>query len=260
MNCKVLLADQHEICRAGLKSLLQGLNGLTVCSEAGDGRETLLQAKQFNPDILMANLKLPKANGLVIARRLLKIGSRLKLLIIVETISMNVIRDLLQAGVQGIVSKADPASDIVDAIEALRHNRTYFPRYVERAILEGYLHPKAHRQSIGDLTVREHEILQQLAEGATTKDIAIVLGISVKTAETHRHRLMEKLKLHNIAQLTLYAVSHDIVDAPILPQFVPFEVPTPIVGLPRHRQRPKVLPTIPLTAPYSKGTALHSGT
>lgn len=254
MGCSVLVADQHEVCRAGLRSVLQSLNGVSVCSESADGSDALQQVKQLNPDILIVNLKLPKANGLTIARRLLK--TRVKVLIIVDDVSMNTIRVLLEAGVHGIVSKADPASDFVDSVEALRHNRRYYPRSVERAILEGYLHPRPHSENIAGLTLREQEVLQLLAEGGSTKDIAITLGLSAKTVETHRHRMMGKLKLHNIVELVLYAVSHDIVDAPVLPPIVPVEIPTARKPLSRHRQLRKVLPALS----HRIGAAMQAGT
>jgi DNA-binding NarL/FixJ family response regulator len=168
---------------------------------------------------MIANLNLPKVNGLTIARRLLRNGSEIKLLIVTATVSKNTIRDLLRAGVHGIVSKADPASEFVDGVEAIQQNRTFFHKHVQDMILDGYLHPVSEAQSDWVLTTREQEVLQLLAEGATTKEIAIVLGITWRTAETHRHRLMHKLRLHNAAELTLYAISHDIVENPAMAAF-----------------------------------------
>src|SRR5690348_13463117 len=121
MNCKVLIADQHEIFRAGLRSILQDLNGVSVCGESGDGRDTLEQAKQLAPDILIANMNLPRANGLILARRLMRHGSRVQLMIVIDLISIPTIHDLLEAGVKGIVSTADPAEQIIESVDALKH-------------------------------------------------------------------------------------------------------------------------------------------
>jgi DNA-binding NarL/FixJ family response regulator len=130
------------------------------------------------------------------------------------------ISELLSAGITGLVLKTDPASDIVDAIEALQRNRMYFTRSVDSVILGGYLqraapHPKSER-SPDSLTLREQEVAQLLAEGWVTKEIGTMLGMSFRTAATHRSNLMRKLRVHNIAEMTLQAISHGIIEVPTL--------------------------------------------
>lgn len=216
MNCRILLADRYDVVRVGLRAVLGSLHNITVCGEATDGIEAIQKAYQLKPDIVIAEHGLPKANGVIVTQRLLEQDSKRKVLIFDTIESADIIRDLLRAGVKGFVSRADSESNILQAIEALRQNRTYFTRTVDLLILDGYLRPSVLASSAPSdarLSLRELEVLQLLAEGNGCKDIAVVLGMSVKTAETHRSNIARKLRIHNIAQTTLYAISNHVVDA-----------------------------------------------
>jgi two-component system response regulator NreC len=245
MNCEILIADNHPVFRAGLKSVLQLVDGLTVCAECDEGRDVIAKVKQLRPHLVIASLSLPRANGLVLARRLLATNPKLKLLIVITSLSKGTVQDLLRAGVHGLVSKSNSTADFLEAVEALRRGRTYFPSVVDKLILDGYLTPQDMSERNGWLlTTREYEVVQILAEGATTKDIAMTLGISVKTAETHRHRLMRKLHCHNVAELTMYAISHDILQVPVPLSIAEF-VQAPACTMVRHaRDRSSTSPNL----------------
>jgi two-component system, NarL family, nitrate/nitrite response regulator NarL len=229
MSCRILLVDEHEVTRIGLKALLSSLKSVTVCGESGDGIDAIRKAHELNPDIIILDHCISKANGSIVTRRVLKRHPEQKVLIFGVTESKNTVRDLLQAGIKGFVSKADPEMDILCAIDALQQNRTYFTSYVEKLILDEYLHPRTSSETQDDyLSLREQEVLQLLAEGTVTKDVALVLGISTKTAETHRSNIMRKLGVHNLAQVTIYAVAHHILKVPVYGRSLPYE---------QHRQR-----------------------
>src|SRR5215471_8126555 len=208
MTCRILLAHHHEVVRIGIRSLLRTLKDGAVCGEAADGLEANERAHQLRPDIVIADLGTPRANGVIVSRRILQSRPSQKMLIIGLVESKTVVRELLEAGVRGLISKADSAVAVINAVQALRRNGTYFTRFVDALMLEEFLSPglSAERRLRGDsLSLRQLEVLQLLAEGQATKEVATTLRISIKTAETHRNTLMRKLQLHNSAQLTLYA-------------------------------------------------------
>jgi DNA-binding NarL/FixJ family response regulator len=217
MGCRILLADDHELVRSGLKTVLESEPDLTVCGESGDGIDTIRLAARSKPDIIIADPWLPGANGVILTRRILESRPHQRVLIFGTFDSNEPIRDLLQAGVKGVVLKTQGVEDILDAIRALRMDRTYFTSAIESVILREYLGllPKtAPEQRAASLTLRELEVAQLLAEGKVTKEIGELLGTSVKTAATHRSNLMRKIGVHNLAQMTLYAISHHLIEAP----------------------------------------------
>ena len=217
MSCRILLVDEHEVTRVGLKALLSPLKSVIVCGESGDGIDAIRKTNELNPDIIILDHCISKANGSIVTRRVLKEHPERKVLIFGVIESKNTVRELLQAGIKGFVSKSDPEMDLLCAIEALQQNRTYFTSFVEKLILDEYLHPRMTALETRDdyLSLREQEVLQLLAEGMVTKDVALALGISVKTAETHRSNIMRKLRVHNLAQVTIYAVAHHILEVPV---------------------------------------------
>jgi DNA-binding NarL/FixJ family response regulator len=217
MSCRILLADDHELVRSGLKAVLQSESDLAICGESGDGMDTILQAARLKPDIIIADPWLPGANGVILTRRILERRPKQKVLIFGTLDSNAPVRDLLQAGVQGVVLKTDAVADILEAIRALQMDRTYFTSSIESAILREYLGlvpRRAPEQLVTCLTLRELEVAQLLAEGRVTKEIGEILGTSVKTAATHRSNLMRKIGVHNLAEMTLYAISHHLIEAP----------------------------------------------
>ena len=212
-SLRILIADDHEVAREGIRSLLQDHAGWEVCAEARDGREAVESATRLKPDILLLDIGMPNLNGLDATRQILALDPDARILILTVHDAEQVVREVLAAGARGFVLKSDAGRDLVAAVEALQHRQTFFTPRVAQMMLDGYLRPQNendhNEQSV--LTPREREVIQLVAEGKTTKEVAAALRLSVKTAETHRTNLMRKLNLHSVADLTLYAVRHRIV-------------------------------------------------
>jgi len=212
---RVLVADDHEIVRKGVCALITSHPGWEVCGEASDGREAVRKVAQLKPDIVILDIGMPSLNGLEATRQILHHNPRQRILILSITESQQTIQEVLTAGARGYVSKSDAAKDLVIAVEELQHDRPYFNSQVGQMVLEGFLNRRhqtpSDKPATPNLTSREREIVQLLAEGKSTKEIAITLGLSVKTAETHRSNLMRKLDLHSVGEVVLYAVRNNIV-------------------------------------------------
>ena len=215
MAFRIFVADDHEVVRKGLISLLEAQPGWEVCGEAGDGREAVEKASELKPDITILDIGMPSLNGLEATRQILKVNPDAKILILTLHDSDSVVREVLNAGARGFLLKSDAARDLVAAAEALRRDKTYFTSKVAAMVLEGYLKggvtPSPAQVTRNRLTPREREIVQLLAEGKSTKEVAVALGLSVKTAETHRSNIMRKLQIHSVSDLVLYAVRNNIV-------------------------------------------------
>jgi len=210
---RILIADDHEVARKGIRSLIENHPGWEVCGEARDGREAVESAGMLKPDIVLLDIGMPSLNGLDAARQILSMIPEARILILTVHDSEQVVREVLAAGARGFLLKSDAGRDLVAAVEALQHRRTFFTSKVAQMMLEGYLRPPGESLCPGQrvLTPREREVIQLVAEGKTTKEVATTLNLSVKTAETHRTNLMRKLDLHSVADLTLYAVRNGIV-------------------------------------------------
>ena len=217
MALRIFIADDHEVVRKGLISLLEAQPDWQVCGEAGDGREAIEKAAELKPDVLILDIGMPGLNGLEATRQILKVNPNAKILILTLHDSDSVVREVLNAGARGFLLKSDAARDLVAAVEALRRDKTYVTSKVAAMVLEGYLKggngAAASAAQVGRnrLTPREREIVQLLAEGKSTKEVAVTLGLSVKTAETHRSNIMRKLQIHSVSDLVLYAVRNNIV-------------------------------------------------
>lgn len=216
MSFRILLADDHEVVRKGLCALLRAQPDWEVCGEASDGREAVEKTLKLKPEVVILDIGMPNLNGLEATRQILKAYPQVKILILTLHDSDQVVQDVLNAGARGFLLKTDAARDLVAAVEALRRDKIYFTPKVASMVLEGYLRrdtPKAQQQppSRGRLTPREREIVQLLAEGKSSKEVAVALGLSLKTAETHRSNIMRKLELHSVSDLVLYAVRNNIV-------------------------------------------------
>jgi DNA-binding NarL/FixJ family response regulator len=201
--------------RKGLASLLQAEAGYEICGEASDGRAAMEKIRELKPDVSILDIGMPGLNGLEATRQIIKDDPRAKVLILTLHDSDQVVREVLNAGARGFLLKSDAARDLVVAVEALRRDKTYFTSKVAAMVLEGYLKGGTHSVpvSVGRdrLTPREREVVQLLAEGKSTKEVAVALGLSVKTAETHRSNIMRKLQLHSVSDLVMYAVRNNIV-------------------------------------------------
>jgi DNA-binding NarL/FixJ family response regulator len=210
---RILIADDHEVARQGIRALLESHPGWEVCAEAKDGREAVELATNSKPDIVLLDIGMPNLNGLDAARQILAMFPTIRILILTMHDAEQVVREVLAAGARGFVLKSDAARDLVAAVDALQHRRTFFTTRVTQMVLNGYLHQENQSQpsTKAVLTPREREVIQLLAEGKTSKEVAVALKLSVKTAETHRTNLMRKLDLHSVADLTLYAIRNGIV-------------------------------------------------
>ena len=217
---RILIADDHELARRGIRALLESHPGWEVCGEAKDGRETVELAASIRPDIVLLDIGMPNLNGLEAARQILTSSPEVAILILTMHDSDNVVREVLRAGARGYLLKTDAGRDLVAAVEALQLQRTFFTTRVSQMVLDGFLDRQTRNPDAiskdddraGDaLTSREREVIQLLAEGKTSKEVAVTLNLSVKTAETHRTNLMRKLGLHSVADLTRYAVRNGIV-------------------------------------------------
>jgi two-component system response regulator NreC len=208
MPIRIVLADDHVLVRQGLKSLLER-EGFQVVAEASDGQEALSHVESLQPDIVVMDISMPTLNGLNAAQKMSRSSPKTKTILLTQHDEGQYIREALEAGVKGYVLKSQVASDLLSAIRQVSRGQVYLSPGVSNAVMEAY-HSKSEK-SKNPLTLRERQVLQLIAEGKSTKDVASLLGISVKTAESHRSRLMQKLDIHETASLVLYAVRHGIV-------------------------------------------------
>lgn len=208
MPIRVLLADDHQIVRQGLKDLLQR-EGFTVIAEASDGREAVRLAREHRPEIAVLDLSMPLLNGLDAAREIQQSCPRTALILLTMHTEDPYIVEAMRAGVKGYVLKTQAAADLVQAIRDVSQGRLYLSPQVSGALAAALVNKSDSQED--PLSPRERQVLQLIAEGQTTKEIASLLGISVKTAESHRSRIMDKLGIHEIAGLVRYAIRRGLV-------------------------------------------------
>lgn len=215
---RVLVADDHEVVRKGLRSIVEEQPGWEVAGEACDGREAVDKARALRPDVAVVDVSMPGLNGLEATRQMLRNDATSKVLILTMHESDPLIREVLDAGARGYLLKSDASRDLVTAVEAIRRNKTYFTARVAQIVLDGYLDKKPGSVTTTDapasrLTPRQREIVQLLAEGKSSKEVAVALGLSVKTAETHRANIMRRLECHSVSELVRYAIRNKIIEA-----------------------------------------------
>ena len=214
MALRIFVADDHEVVRYGICALLKSHSGWEICGEASDGREAVEKVAQLAPDIVILDIRMPRLNGLDAARQMLHHNPSQKIAILSFSDAEQVVKEALKVGIKAYVLKSDAAQDLIAAVESLQRNKPYFNRRVEELVLHGFLNTGdcSLKGSIpAELTNRENEILRLLATGKSTKQVATILTMSVKTAETHRGNLMRKLNLHSVGELVLYAIRNSIV-------------------------------------------------
>jgi DNA-binding NarL/FixJ family response regulator len=212
---RILVADDHEIVRRGLVSLIKSHPDWEICAEADNGRQAVEKTSESKPDIAILDIGMPVLNGLEATRQILREHPGVRILILTITDTDQAVQAVLDAGARGFLLKSDAARDLVTAVEALAHDKTFFTARVADLVLSGYLNrtqrSAKNNISLPGLTSREREVVQLLAEGKSTKEVACHLDLSVKTAETHRSNIMRKLGLHSVSELVLYAVRNNIV-------------------------------------------------
>jgi DNA-binding NarL/FixJ family response regulator len=209
---RILVADDHELVRRGIRVLLENHPGWEVSAEAKDGREAVERANELKPDLVLMDIGMPNLNGIDAARQILADSPATHILILTMYYSQQVVQEVLAVGARGFLLKSDAGRDLVSAVEAVQHNRTFFTSQATEVVVDGYLNPerKEEQPLRNRLTPRERQVVQLLAEGKTSKEVAVALNLSVKTAETHRTNIMRKLDLHSVADLTLYALRNGI--------------------------------------------------
>jgi DNA-binding NarL/FixJ family response regulator len=203
---RVLLADDHALVRAGLRKLLESLSGVEVVAEAGDGREALALVGSKNPDLVLLDITMPGLNGLEAAERIGREHPGTRVILLSMHASEEHVLRALRAGAAGYLPKDAALGELELAINAVRKGETYLSPAVSRHVSDYVRRTGAETEPRESLTPRQREILQLIAEGQSTKRIAGTLGVSVKTVETHRSQLMEKLDIHDVAGLVRYAI------------------------------------------------------
>jgi two-component system response regulator NreC len=208
MPIRIILADDHVLVRQGLKSLLER-EKFQVMAEASDGQDAVRLIESHHPDIAILDISMPTLNGIDAARGLSRSSPKTRVILLTQHEEEQYIHEALEAGVKGYVLKNQVANDLIQAIRQVCRGEFYLSPGISRAVMEAYRN-KSERPA-DPLTVRERQVLQLIAEGKSTKDTASVLGISVKTAESHRMRLMQKLNIHETASLVRYAVRRGLI-------------------------------------------------
>lgn len=208
MPVRVLLADDHQIMRQGLKSLLER-EGFVVVAEASDGRDALQKAEASHPDVVVLDLAMPGLNGVDAGREISRSSPRTRAILLTMHKEDPYVLQALSAGISGYVLKSQAAEDLVQAIREVARGSMYLSPGISRTVVDAYRAKSELRPD--PLSPREREVLQLVAEGKTTKEVAAILGVSVKTAESHRSRIMEKLDIHETAGLVRYAIRRGLI-------------------------------------------------
>ncbi len=210
MACEILLADDHLIVRQGLKVLLER-EGFNVVGEASDGREALQLAQNLRFDLAVLDLAMPLLNGIDAGRAILQACPKAKVILLTMHTEDHQILEALRAGIKGYVLKSKAAEELVQAIQEVSRGKLYLTQGASETVAQAYL--AKTELPAEPLSPREREFLQLIAEGKTTKEAAEILGISVKTAESHRTRIMQKLNIHETASLVRYAIRRGLISA-----------------------------------------------
>jgi DNA-binding NarL/FixJ family response regulator len=215
---RILIADDHDLMLRGIRTILESHSGWTICGEAHTGREAVAKAEELKPDVAILDISMPDLNGLAAIGKIRKASPNTEILILSVHNSEQLILEILKEGARGYIVKSDSDRDLVLAVEALAKHKPFFTSHATELIMRNSTTPGRRISEVPEslrssLTPREREIVQLLSEGQSSKEVASVLGISVKTAETHRANIMRKLDLHTVSGLVRYAVRNQIIEA-----------------------------------------------
>jgi len=213
---RILVADDHTVVRKGLRSILESRAGWQVCAEASSGREAIELTLQHQPEIVVMDINMPDLNGLDATRQICKALPKMPVLILSAHDSEQLVREMLVSGARGYVLKNDAGEDLIAAVEALLAGRLFFTPSVSDFVMRGLRETRetgTPAELPTRLSGREREVMQLLAEGSTNKEVATRLEISIKTVETHRKHIMDKLELHSMSDLVRYAIQNQIIEA-----------------------------------------------
>ncbi|TAH47318.1 MAG: response regulator transcription factor [Gammaproteobacteria bacterium] len=212
---RVILADDHQLVRAGLRALLHSFADVEVLAECSDGHQALAQVTQLKPDILMLDISMPGMNGLEVARRIPAISPSTRILVLSMHVGPEYVAQAMRAGIAGYLIKDAAVDELRNALDTLAMGRTYLSPVISETMLHGFLRtgksPAEAGAELDKLTARQREILQLIAEGHGTRDIATRLGLSVKTVESHRSQIMDRLDIHDVPSLVRFAVRTGLV-------------------------------------------------
>ena len=212
---RILLADDHDVVRRGLRSLVEAQAGWEVCGEAATGREAVEKAGRLRPHVVIMDITMPELNGLEATRQIRKAVPETQVLVLTVHESEELLAEALRAGAHGCMLKSDAGRELVSAIEALSQGKPFFTSKVAGILLSGQRGFAASSDTVDfagpHLSAREREVIQLLAEGKSNKGVATLLNLSVKTVQTHRANIMRKLNLHSLGQLIHYAIRNNII-------------------------------------------------
>jgi DNA-binding NarL/FixJ family response regulator len=207
---RILIADDHEIVRSGLRAIIESRTNWVVAGEAVDGEQTVGMALETKPDVAIVDYSMPVMNGLEVCRRIRSLRPRTEVLILTMHENEEILTEALLAGVRGFLFKSDAKKHLISAIEELLSHRPYFTSTLLEKLLHDYQHNKQNKSKML-LTLREQNVVQLIAEGQTNKSISAILKLSVKTVETHRASAMRKLGMSSTAELVRYAIRKKLV-------------------------------------------------
>jgi len=211
---RILIADDHTILRAGIRSLLDMVPNFEVVGEVDNGKDALIQSGQLEPDILLTDLSMPKTNGTEAIKKVKSRYPNIKILVLTVHKTEEYVHAALKAGANGYVLKDDTSDELINAVNNIVNGKTYLSPSICNEVVMGYLADPGKEKiasSIDQLTSREREVMKLIAEGYRNKDIAEYLSISLKTVEKHRSNMMKKLDLHSASGITSYAIKNGLV-------------------------------------------------
>ena len=209
---RILIADDHDVVRAGVRLLIETQPGWDVCGEAANGREAVALADKLRPDLVVLDITMPELNGLEAARQIKKASPKIEVLMLTAHESEDLVHQVFDVGARSYILKSEAGKHLVAAIQFAGEHKPYFTSKVSEIVFARYLGGKTPDSESATLTARERELLQLLAEGQSNKEAASQLGISVKTVETHRAAIMRKLALKSVSDLVRYAIRNKIIE------------------------------------------------